>query len=128
LLPLSIEREVTTTTTIPVVALPPPHLITDGVVVVAFLKKKKATTIGVGAPRRLLQPGKANNPMYGRTGDNHPMYGKVPANAMSINVYSLDNELVQTFSSMTAAAKFLILRKYKYTDMFAMAKFFNPNI
>jgi len=70
----------------------------------------------------------ANPPMFGRTGALNPMFGKVSVNAKTIYIYSLDNELVQTFSSMTAAAKFLILRKYKCTDMFAVAKFFNPNI
>jgi group I intron endonuclease len=56
----------------------------------------------------------ANNPMYGKVpanaflgGPNNPMYGKVPTHAMTIYIYSLDNVPVQTFSSMTAAAKFL---------------------
>ena len=35
------------------------------------------------------------------------MHGKVAANAITVYVYSLDNVLVQTFSSMTTAAKFL---------------------
>jgi NUMOD3 motif len=40
-----------------------------------------------------------------RTGANHPMYGKVAANAMTINVYSaVDNELVHSFPSQVAAA------------------------
>src|SRR3954447_23892261 len=88
--------EATTTTTIPV-ALPPPHLITDG-----------------GEAR---QPGKANNPMYGRTGTLNPMYGRtgtlnymygiVPTNAMTINVNSPDGKLIQSFSSQVAAANWL---------------------
>ena len=41
------------------------------------------------------------NPMYGRTGELNSMYGKVPP----VNVYSLDNTLVQTFSSQVTAAK-----------------------
>jgi group I intron endonuclease len=56
----------------------------------------------------------ANNPMFGITptnafqsGDNNPMYGKVAANAMTINVYSLDNILVSSFPSQVAAAKWL---------------------
>ena len=52
----------------------------------------------------------ANNPMYGRTGANHTMYGKygiTPTNAMTINVYSLDNVLVRSFPSQVAAAKWL---------------------
>jgi len=35
------------------------------------------------------------------------MYDKVPANAMTINVYSIDNVLVRTFSSQVAVAKWL---------------------
>jgi hypothetical protein len=49
----------------------------------------------------------ANNPMYGRTGALNPMNGKVPANAMTINVYSLDNVLVRSFTSQVAAAEWL---------------------
>ena len=40
------------------------------------------------------------NPMYGK-------YGKVPANAMTIYVYSLDNKLVRSFTSQVAAANWL---------------------
>ena len=35
------------------------------------------------------------------------MYGKIPANAMTINVYSLDNVLVRSFSSQVAAANWV---------------------
>ena len=49
----------------------------------------------------------ANNPMYGRTGALHPMYGKVPTHAMTVNVYSLDNVLVNSFPSQVAAAEWL---------------------
>ena len=48
-----------------------------------------------------------NNPMFGRTGENHPMFGITPTNAMTINVYSLDNKLVRSFTSQVAAAKWL---------------------
>src|SRR5947199_7274549 len=44
--------------------------------------------------------GGPNNPMYGQ-------YGKVPANAMTIYVYSLDNKLVRSFTSQVAAAEWL---------------------
>jgi hypothetical protein len=37
-------------------------------------------------------------------GVNNPMYGKVSANAVAINVYSLDNVLVRSFISQVAAA------------------------
>jgi hypothetical protein len=33
-----------------------------------------------------------------RSGANNPMYGKVAANAMTINVYSLDGKLINSFS------------------------------
>jgi group I intron endonuclease len=67
-----------------------------------------------------LQSGE-NNPMYGKThtpetkaqmsdsksGANHPMYGKVAANAMTINVYSLNGKLINSFPSQVAAANWL---------------------
>ena len=46
-----------------------------------------------------------NNPMYGQSGALNPMYGITPTNAMTVNVYSIDNVLVQTFSSQVVAAK-----------------------
>jgi predicted transcriptional regulator len=35
------------------------------------------------------------------------MYGKVPTHAMTVNVYSLDNVLVRSFTSQVAAALWL---------------------
>jgi len=52
----------------------------------------------------------ANHPMYGRTGTLNPMYGKygiTPTNAMTINVYDIDNVLVHSFPSQVAAAEWL---------------------
>jgi len=49
----------------------------------------------------------ALNPMFGRTGPNHPMYGKVAANAMTINVYDIDNVFVRSFPTQVAAAEWL---------------------
>jgi hypothetical protein len=53
------------------------------------------------------------------SGSNHPNYGKVPANAMTVNVNSLDNKLVCSFSTggQVACAKWLdisetMVRKY----------------
>jgi group I intron endonuclease len=86
--------------------------------------------------QRQIQGSPANHPMYGKThtpesrakmsdsqklvdrsGANHPMYGKVPAsafqsghvpaNAMTINVYDIDNVLVHSFPSQVAAAEWL---------------------
>jgi len=48
-----------------------------------------------------------NNPMYGRTGALNPMYGKVPTNAMTINVYSIDNVLVRSFTSCVTLSQLL---------------------
>jgi hypothetical protein len=63
----------------------------------------------------------SNNPNYGKTtseetrekigaakqGENNPMFGTVAPNAVGVSVYTLDGKLVQSFSSQTAAAKFL---------------------
>ena len=35
------------------------------------------------------------------------MYGKVPANAMTIDVYSIDNVLVRSFTSQVTAANWV---------------------
>ncbi len=45
--------------------------------------------------------------MLAKTGANHPMFGKVAANALTINVYSLDNQLVRSFTSQVEAAEWL---------------------
>jgi len=42
-----------------------------------------------------------------KSGTLNPMFGKISGNAMSINVYSLDNSLVRSFSSQVAAAEWL---------------------
>jgi NUMOD1 domain len=64
--------------------------------------------------------GKALSPMFGITptnafqsgyAANHPMYGKVAANAMTINVYDIDNVLVHSFPSQVAAAEWLGINK-----------------
>jgi len=47
----------------------------------------------------------ANNPLYGKVPASAFQSGHVPANAMTINVYAIDNVLVQTFSSQVVAAK-----------------------
>src|SRR5689334_4904287 len=60
-------------------------------------------------PANAFQSG-ANNPMYGRTGANHPMYGKsgeLSPVSIQVNVYSVDNVLVGSFSSQVAAAEWL---------------------
>jgi len=42
-----------------------------------------------------------------QTGTLNSMSGKISGNAMSINVYSLDNKLVRSYTSQVAAAKWL---------------------
>ena len=39
--------------------------------------------------------------------ENNPMYGITPTNAMTINVYDLDNVLVRSFTSQIEAANWL---------------------
>jgi NUMOD1 domain len=41
------------------------------------------------------------------SGALNPMYGQVAANAMTINVYSLNNVLVRSFTSQVEAAEWL---------------------
>ena len=50
-----------------------------------------------GCPPPLGEGGEALNPMY----------GKVAANAQSINVYSIDNVLVRSFSSQSSCSEWL---------------------
>jgi len=50
--------------------------------------------------------------MYGRTGALNPMYGKSgelspEAGSIQVNVYSLDNVLVRSFSSQSSCSKWL---------------------
>lgn len=60
-----------------------------------------------------------------RSGTNNPMFGKTPTNAMVINVYSLDNVLVNSFSSQVAAAKWLNTSSSKNCIvMFVLAWYF----
>jgi len=41
------------------------------------------------------------------TGALNPMFGKVPTHAMTIDVYSIDGTLINSFSSQVACAKWL---------------------
>jgi group I intron endonuclease len=52
-------------------------------------------------------PSGANNPMYGKVSASAFQSGHVPANAMTINVYDIDNVLVHSFPSQVAAAEWL---------------------
>jgi NUMOD3 motif len=77
--------------------------------------------------------------MYGRThipeskaqmsdsklGANNPMYGKVAVNAMTINVNSLDGKLIKSFSSQTAAAKWLNIPRTTFLGYLSSGKVWN---
>jgi len=73
-----------------VVVTPPPATLGEGSLQPPY-PHPTFPPLGVG--------GIANNPMYGRTGPYHPLYGIVPTNAMTINVNSPDGKLIQSFSS-----------------------------
>jgi hypothetical protein len=66
-----------------------------------------------------------NNPIYGRTGALNPMYGKVPTHAMNINVYSLDNVLVRSFTSQVAAAGWLGVSNITVSNYIKSGKVWN---
>jgi len=82
--------------------------------------------------QQLVDRSGANNPMYGITpinafqsGANHPMFSKVAANAMTIYVYSIDNVLVQTFSSQVACAKWLGVNQSSVSKYIKSGKVWN---
>jgi len=54
----------------------------------------------------------ALNPMYGKVPANGFQSGHVPANAMTINVYDIDNVLVHSFPSQVAAAEWLDVSRF----------------
>ena len=80
-------------------------------------------------PETLVKISKAlsgeNNPMYGRTGAHHPTYGKVAANAMTIDVYDLDNVLVRSFTSKVAAANWLNTSRHTVSRYMESGKVWN---
>ena len=53
------------------------------------------------------------------------MFGKVPANAMTVNVYSIDNVLVGSFSSQVAAAKWVKISRSKFQGYLSSGKVWN---
>jgi hypothetical protein len=57
----------------------------------------------------LSKVARANNPMYGSIGALNPMYGKsgeLSPVSIQVNVYSLDNVLVRSFSSQSSCIAF----------------------
>jgi len=56
---------------------------------------------------------------------NHPMYGQVPANALTVNIYSLDGKLIKSFSSQVAAAEWLNTSRRTLSRYIESGKVFN---
>ena len=67
----------------------------------------------------------ANNPMYGRKGALNPMFGITPTNAMTVNVYSLNNVLVNSFPSQVAAANWLNISRTTLQRYLSSGKIWN---
>jgi hypothetical protein len=60
-----------------------------------------------------------------KSGTLNPMFGKISGNAMSINVYSLDNKLVRSFTSQVAAAKWLGVSNITVSNYIKSGKVWN---
>jgi len=60
-----------------------------------------------------------------KTGALNPQYGKIPANAMTINVYSIDNLLVRSFPSQIAAANWLNIPRITFQRYLSSGKVWN---
>jgi len=67
--------------------------------------KMSATRKGK-SPANIFQKGE-NNPMRGRTGELHPMFGKAAANAIGCSVCDLDGNVIAEYPSVKAAAEFI---------------------
>jgi len=84
----------------------------------------------------------ANNPMFGKThsddtrakiskamsGANHPMYGKsgeLSPLSIQVNVYSLDNVLVRSFSSQSSCSEWLGIKQYTVSRYIKSGKVWN---
>jgi hypothetical protein len=60
-----------------------------------------------------------------RSGANNPMYGKVAAKAMTINVYDNNNVLVRSFTSQVAAAEWLGVSNFTVSNYIKSGKVWN---
>ena len=60
-----------------------------------------------------------------QSGANHPMYGKVAANAMTVNVYTINNVLVRSFTSQVAAAEWLNVNQSTVSKYIKSGKVWN---
>src|SRR3954452_10595436 len=60
-----------------------------------------------------------------RSGANNPMYGKVAAKAMTINVYDNNNVLVRSFTSQVAAAEGLGVSRVTVRNYIKSGKVWN---
>jgi len=60
-----------------------------------------------------------------KSGTLNPMFGKISGNAMTINVYSLDNVLVRSFTSQVAAAGWLGVSNITVSNYIKSGKVWN---
>jgi group I intron endonuclease len=60
-----------------------------------------------------------------KSGALNPMYGITPTNAMTINVYSLVNKLVRSFTSQVAAANWLNISRTTLQRYLSSGKVWN---
>jgi group I intron endonuclease len=77
----------------------------------------------------------ANHPMYGKSPTNafqsgalNPMYGKsgeLSPVSIQVNVYSLDNVLVRSFSSQSSCSKWLGINQYTVSRYIKSGKVWN---
>jgi group I intron endonuclease len=60
-----------------------------------------------------------------KSGEKHPRYGKGAPNALAVHVYSVDGTPVKSFTSHTAAAKWLnVARGLQFLDIFGPGRYF----
>jgi len=67
----------------------------------------------------------ANHPMYGKVTAGAFKPGHVPAHAMTIKVYDMDNVLVHTFPSQVAAAEWLGVSRVTVQNYIKSGKVWN---
>jgi hypothetical protein len=67
----------------------------------------------------------ADHPMYGKTGESAPNFQKVPANASPVYLFNTDKELMNSFSSREAAAQFLNVSRRTVIRYIKSAKVLN---
>jgi hypothetical protein len=90
-------------------------------------KSKKKKEERDGGKHIVKNGGGPLNPMYGCTGALNPMYGKsgdLSPVSIQVNVYSLDNVLVRSFTSQVAAAEWLSVNQSTVSKYIKSGKVF----